>query len=755
MAKIGEPRRATLQRNCLICTKWQTCRDPDKTGTYACSRFRESEDNAEALMALLDQQNSKVPDDIEEQIALADSEESISDIIEQVLTSGVPVPPDLKINDRHIPRPANIFEWMTDPRFLGQEQSPFGKQLQVAVHLMGEWCPSCSDVDYFEDVPVEDTADDIQERVTFLRKGVCPECGAHKADLVAEGILDDPFEMVGVAGQRATKTATANIIEGYNTCRWLLTPNLPETYKVLSSAVLTSTYTATTFGQARENFWEPFNAILTTAPWFNNYHKFLTKRGYELGEELFVHNETVIRYRHKNMLLSPAAPSKRTMRGRTRISAVIDELGWFPIGQTKGGKDFERLDAKEVHKALSNSLRTIKSAYRRRLKAGYSNLPKPLMINISSPASINDMIMTLYRKHQNSREVYTFKYKTWEFNPLLPESEFKEEFRTDPVVAARDYACEPPLGVNSWFKDHDALSEVFHGGKNGIKVMSTSFVSKSGKKLMTGNFTPLRTPKTNYSGVLAIDPGYVFNSFAFSIAYPVALPSRIENDDDERTSTKVRIFAVGEVIPKNDRQISFNSLYRNILLPFCQQYNIGAVIGDRWQNIKLMQDLEDAEGIPYFEHRLTNDQFDSYREAIFDKNIILPKPEMELEDIMNVTMDDYPHCFYLKPISHLIYQHLTVVSTGNTVIKGDATDDMFRTTVLAYTALQQEEILEELTAVHEEYAGGGALGAVALGSSGTSSQGQRGGSAVGSKFSLGTGSAGGNGSSLGMVARRR
>lgn len=761
MARIGEPRKATLQRNCLICTKWITCRDPQKAGMYACSRFKPSEDDANALLMLLDQHNN--PDagrDIEAEIAAAQDEESISDIIEQVLTSGVPVPPDLKINDRHIIKPNNIFEWMTDARFLGQEQPPFAKQIQVAVTMLGEWCPECSDDEYFEDVPVDDSIDDVQERVVFLKKGVCPECGATKADLVAEEILMDPFEMVGIAGQRATKTATATIMEGYNTCRWLTTPNLPETFNVLSSTVLVSTYTATTYGQARENFWEPLNSILTDSPWFKEYHSFLSKKGYEFGEELFIHNDTILRYRHKNMLLSPAAPSKRVMRGRTRRSTLIDELGWFPVGQTKGGKDFERLDAKEVHKALNNSLRTLKSAYRKRLKAGYSNLPKPMMINISSPSSINDMIMTLHRQNQNSRETYCWKYKTWEFNPLLPETEFKEEFRTNPVEAARDYACEPPLGVNAWFPDSDALLPAFNGGKNGIKVMSTSIVSKSGKKLMSGNYKRLRTPKTNYSGVLAIDPGYTFNSFAFAIAYPISLPSKMEEDydeDDEAVhNTKVRIFAVGEVIPKVDRPLSFNAIYRNILLPFCREFNIGAIIGDRWQNIKLMQDLEDEEGVPYFEHRLTKDQFDSYKEAIFDQNVILPAPELPLEEIIATTLDDYPQCFYLNPISHLVYQHLTVVSTGNTVIKGEATDDMFRTCVLAYTALQQEAILEEITAVYDEANPSMGVGAVALGASGRSSgYSSPGGSSVGMKFSAGTSSKQGGGSSLGIVGRKR
>lgn len=756
--KIGDPRRSSLKRNCMICSKWLTCRDPSKAGDYACSRFRENEEQTEALMELFDQQNGKPPtaEDIDARIAQANDELSISSILEEIIESGMPVPPDLRLNDKEIPRPDNFFQWATDPRFVFEEQPPFAKQIQVGTYMMAEYCPDCTDVDWFEDVPVAASMDKIQERVTFLKRGKCPTCKVNKAEFIADEVLNDPTQMVGVAGQRASKSATYTLLESYNIARWLLVPNLPKTYNVLPSAALVWTYTATTFGQARQNLWEPLNSIFTGSAWYKQYHAFLTKKGYQLGEELFVHNETAIRYRHKNMFISPAAPSKRVMRGATRGGVGIDELGWFPVGKTKGNKDFERLDAKEVHTALLRSLRTLKSAYRRRMEEGYYDIPKPWMGNISSPSSVNDMIMTLYRREQGSKETYCFKYKTWEFNPLLKKKDFAEEFRTNPIEAARDYECEPPIGVNAWFTDKEVLEQVFNGPSNGVKTLSTRVTTKSGKRMMTGHIKLTKRPDSNYSGVLALDAGYNNNSFAWAVAYPVTLPTPPEEqlDEDEIiTRTKVKLHSVGEIIPNAENPISFASLYKNVFLPLCAELNIGVIISDRWQNIKMVQDLEEAVGCAYFEHRLGKDDFDNYREAIFDKNVILPKIEMSMSDIENITMDDYPSCFRLKPVSHLIYQHLTVVSTGNTVIKGDTTDDLFRATVLAYTALQMPDILEEIVPVEDDDIRT-ALGAVSIGAQGARGSGM-GLPGIAQRFSANSAGNGSGARGLGIRVSRR
>lgn len=709
---LGKPVSFDLKRNCMLCSRWVTCRDPNKTPDYACSKFskdhdfslddlfeKEAEDEAKAVKVSSSERryqkykfNSTI--DIEE-LEKQEADGSISSMIDEVLSSGSPVPPDLRIDDRDIPRAVNVVEWMTSPKFIGGEQKPFAKQIQVAAHSMAEWCPRCSDEDYFECVPVDDTLDDILESVEFLEKGKCPRCKAMKADMIEDEELIDPFEVIGIVGQRGTKSTTTSMLESYMQHKWVLTPNLPATFKVLTSSVFTGTYTATTFGQAKGSFWDPLNAIFLESEWYRNYHKFLDEIGRKTGEELYKHSETMLTYRHKNIFLAPASPSQRSLRGKTRLSSVVDEAGWLKMGSKKSGGEFEMMNGNEVYTALKRSLSTMRAAYMRRRDSGYSNIPKPILYMISSPSARNDLIMTRFRKSQGSKEVYAFKYSTWTFNPLLPRKVFDEEFRTNPVEAARDYGCEPPMAANPWITDQELVESSFTGKRNAVEVTQARGKTKSKRLVTVGTYKTKVQPTHQIGAIMGIDAGVVNNSFAFSINVPTHIP---DPDDDEEEDVLVGMdtIAVGEIIPKQDYPVSFTKLYRQVLLPLCQEFHVAAVVSDRWQNRKVVEDLEDTLGIDFFEIRLDMQNFTDYREGLYNKIISNPKLERKMEDILDTSMDHYPDCFKGAPVSHLCYQMMTVQSTGSAVVKNDegATDDILRACVIAHTALQDEEILE-------------------------------------------------------------
>lgn len=753
--KIGSAVSASLTRNCMLCTRFLMCRDSNKAMDYACSKFTNEtpEESLEQLRAFAAESTAPSSRELE-MFKEAEGEEGIEAIIERVINSGVPVPPDLRINDRDIKRPKNFLDWTTGKHFLGEDQPPFAKQIQVVTHLLSEWCPRCSDEDYFENVPKKHTPDQIQERVTFLEHGKCPKCKWNRSELVAEEILNDYNELVGIAGQRSGKTITITLAESYNTARWLLTSNIPATYKILPSAVLTSNYTALTFKQARDNIWRPLKAIFDSSPWFSAYHKMLQEEGYKRGEEIFNKGEESLYYRHTNMFLAPMSPSKRTMRGATRISAVIDELGWYPNGPTKGGQDFERLDAKEVYTALRRSLTTIRNAYKKRSEAGYFNLPKSLMMNISSPSSVNDMIMTLERRHRGSKTVYAFKYPTWKFNPDFARKDFDEEYRTNAVEAERDFGCNPPIALNAWLKEEKVVIRAFGDRGNAIEVQSGRYKTKSTKVLTSANHEIKKDYWPEYSALLCLDAGYNNNSFAFAIVAPKELP----DEDQEDSNVQMVVYAVGEIIPRTEAPVSFTHVYKNLLLPICNELPIAAVVSDRWQNIKMMQDLEENSDVETLEMRLNYNDFKIFREGLYEGAIQMNRLERDPEDIMGTTLDNYPHCFNGAPVSHLLYQFLTVKDTGNAVVKGDGTDDIMRCIVLGYTALQDPEVQELIEEFDNRDAGGPmqALGAVAggiRGASGGSMASGRNGAGIGVARNLTQGRSGGTGN-LGATASK-
>ena len=149
---------------------------------------------------------------------------------------------------------------------------------------------------------------------------------------------------------------------------------------------------------------------------------------------------------------------------------------------------------------------------------------------------------------------------------------------------------------------------------------------------------------------------------------------------------------------------------------------------DRWQSMKILSDAENLDTPEEFQveqYSLKKQDFISYRDAIFDGGIILPKPEMKIEDIMSADSSiDYREKFAESPISHFYFQNVTVVESPKTVDKGpNATDDLFRAAVLCHRCLMHPEFKELFSGDGApDYAPNKGLGmAVVTGSGGSSS----------------------------------
>lgn len=741
--RLGDKAGHDVIHNCFSCARSTSCRDPNKAFNYRCTRYREATVEATSLEEVFKNEEKVEELDIFLEEDLVD-EDSIEEMISRVITSNMPVPPDLRIKDDEIPQAKNFLQWVSDHRFAKDDKKAFPRQIELGAKLFNEFCPRCSDVEWFDEMPVDAPTIEIEDHVVFLENGVCPECKITRSELINNKEVNNYFGMILLCGQRSSKTTSAILWDAYDLHRLLKIPNPQSVYNILNTTPITSTFAATTFNQVLANVWNPYIQTLKTTPWFQNYHAFLDRRGAELGEELYHVGEHLVRYRHRNVIMNPSGPNKRTMRGTSRKTGLADEIGWFKLAKkSKPGEELELMDAKGVFDALNNSLLTLKVGHMKRTAEGYNNLPKPVMYLPSSPSAFNDFIMTSYRLYQGSTEFMSLKYATWEYNPGYTKAMFAEAFNKKPVETARDYECNPPIGESLFIREHASLQRASKGmGPNKIKVTSKKGKSKARIDITKAELRIVTNSYPSVGTILCIDVGLTNNSFAFSLIGPD------EDYDDsllpeERGSmhTPARVYASGEIIPYDETKISMTSVFADVFVNLVEPFNIKYMVSDRWNNAKIASDLDEGYGVTPIEHKCGWSDFELTRDLLYSGNLQLPKTVDEFDEIMKTTLDNYPECFRGKPIDHMVWQFLTVMEKTNvTVLKGDGTDDLFRTVVLGCAMLQDEEILEELlTAVTGKNASTAkAFVGMSAGSKGGSSQGM----------------VSGDGKTLGIVKRR-
>lgn len=688
----------------MNCRRFNSCKDPAKRYNYLCSRW-EATPAYGSLIELFDSTLASNPSPTTWAPSDESSDSDLEALVDSILSQQTVLPPDVRIDDRDLKQAPNFWAYISDPAYVGGEQLPFPKQFQIALQALSEYCPRCSDTEYLENIPTDAPHEEILEKVVLLHHGKCPSCGVGKSELVLGGELLDHYEIAGLAGQRGGKTAVVSMISSYNHHRFLKVQSPNKLYKLRSEVTLISTFAALTFQQAKENLWDPFLGIIRGGAWYQNYHQMLDYYGNKYGEELYKMGEEMLRYRHRNLLSYASGPNMKTMRGRTRFDGGIDEIGFFNHG---AGDKGVKSSAEEVYTAMKNSYRTLRSGHMRLRQAGFDNIPGPMFSNISSPYSISDKIVDLYRQSRKSKIIYGFKFATWEMNPTIKREDLNEEFEKNPVNAMRDYGAEPPLSASGFIQKLAHTKEIFSKTPNAIVVTPRRIKAPGGKR-QTSARVSFNWRDNSVAKILAIDAGYVNNSFAFAVGHC-----------NQETMHPI-MDAFGEVMPTPDCPINFHDLCSEVLVRIIRDLSVTMVVSDRWQNIKLLQDLQAETGVDIEEHRLKYGDFDHYRQHVFDGTLQVPalemKPKIAIE--LGDTGQQYPTCFQSTPVAHYLFQLMTVQDyPGETVEKGDKfTDDIFRASVLAHSYLTDIEYAER-------FAGPAnlrrpiSIGAVALASSG-------------------------------------
>lgn len=256
--------------DCLNCGRYIGCRDPKRQYGFSCSHFKAKgvqepdfiDTFGESAVEKKRNSTSALPDNTEHH------ELELSAMLNELLNPKNAIPYDLKVDDRDLPEFPNFFEFCASPKGVGENL--FARQMTLATHIFGEWCPRCSAKAFrnIERVPVDYKTATLPEKVAFLEFGVCPRCKATKSELVASGELNFYSELAAVIGQRAGKSSLLAIMLPYIIHKYLKMQNPPQVLGLMRNALLVGTVTALTYSKAYELIWVPVHNILSTSPWF-------------------------------------------------------------------------------------------------------------------------------------------------------------------------------------------------------------------------------------------------------------------------------------------------------------------------------------------------------------------------------------------------------------------------------------------------------------------------------------------------------
>jgi len=508
--KLGRSLRPSLEENCLTCALWPICTDKSKSSGYLCSRFREADGERFDLDRMMAESAQDKEDTIQPWEPKTSDDDINFDVEKYVLdiVKNAGSMPDMSIDDGDFPQAKNFYEFTCSKMY--QNMTPFGRQFEIAVNLMSEYCPYCTDMKWLDgSVSVKTKVPAYLEHVVLLENGICPQCDGRKSDMVAEGDLNDHYEMAGLAGQRGGKSAVTGMVTSYTNHLFLKLPNPSQFFGLLKNQQLGATFLATTQDQARKTIWDPIYQALTEGPWYKNYHKMLDYWHEKTGIEYYSLKDTYYWYRHRNLIGSVSGPNMRTLRGLTRYLGGIDEIGWFT-----GNDGAVKLNADEVHKAMRRSFLTLRAAHATLRKKGMNSIPAPMFLNISSPSSRYDKITKLYNQSKKSRMVYGFRYATWEMNPKVSRKVLAEEFAENYEKAMRDYGAKPPLSSAGFIGDINFVKKCLDPHRENLLKIKQVLVQTRANAVMTSGKAKIISPGTKTNHILTFDAGETHNCFA-------------------------------------------------------------------------------------------------------------------------------------------------------------------------------------------------------------------------------------------------
>ena len=184
----------------------------------------------------------------------ADDQLDYKDFLDSLLDPVTGTVRDFRVDDRALPAAKNYYDFCFN--IIGKDaHPPWARQFFIAISLLGEICPHCSNKKYLDihNIPKDFPTIDIvsKKRLVLLENGVCPICGRTKHQLIVEGSLRNYNQGVYCLGQRSGKSSTAAEIAAYTLHRYMKYPMLAELSPYMQkSTQLTGIFCSLTFKKA-------------------------------------------------------------------------------------------------------------------------------------------------------------------------------------------------------------------------------------------------------------------------------------------------------------------------------------------------------------------------------------------------------------------------------------------------------------------------------------------------------------------------
>lgn len=565
-------------------------------------------------------------------------------------------------------RAPNAIQWVSRPEFLNVPSIfKHVRQYQIIRDYFQLRCPCCNygKSDCWGKTEEELKAEILLEWNNAAGQEICPSCGMSRTELFAEDAIVEFDTLIGVAGMRSGKSVMAGLI-GTFMRHVLITMGIQKRgrlhnlLELLPTQNLEMAFVATTATQAMQTIWVNFYEQCKGSPWLKAYVKWVKQKEAKQvcpeGMRPWEYKELEDQIEDGYLMLNCVSLNSNSagMAGRTRVAFFIDELSRFGLGDSKMGAD-------EVWAVFEHSLKTVKGA-RKRL-----DIKEPWLgsaIAISSPMSISDKTMILYKQSERMKGMMGFKYSTWTFNPTLTREDFDVEYDRDPLLAERDFGANPPNATNPLILDPVRFwSSVDKTAVPTAKFRTSYPVDKSGREYVGVELDEATFDRGRPLYIFG-DAGSTFDQFALVACSCMWMPAFSEttyelrkrsqearhlggthpegnehlaggtyikpfdaNQEGEMTLVTIHEWSM-RIVPEMNRPVWFESVL-DILRKLSKYRVIAQVAFDRWNSESTIQTLSNM-GIAT---QLINLQMTDYVKAVQDAMVgrlkLLPPAEKD------------------------------------------------------------------------------------------------------------------------------